>query len=506
MFSLPPKLYTFLCATFAAMGAALFGYDLGVIAYVLEAQDFNNTIKTDNSNYIGFIVSAMLLGAFVGSIPASLIADSFSRRTVAVTVAGGVFILGGILQTAAPNKESMLAGRFFAGVAIGMLVPDLLIFTAHPAARGMLTATFQLFIGIGAIIAGWIGYGVAQTHPLSPIAWRLPLGFQMAPAVPLLFLTFLLPESPRWLMIRGRESEALRVLARLRARGDENDQFVQEEFESMKVKVEEEAATNQSWALIFGDKTNLRKVLYGIILQFSVQMTGVSAIQYYAPSVYKSVGFSAHTSLLINSLNNVNGLLGEVACVLLIDKVGRRFPLIAGNTLSGICFAIATGLARKFATGGGSRGEGIGFVAVLFVYNFVFSACIGPLSWIYPVEIMNTAIRAKATAMTSMAAWIANFMIGQVSKTAFDNLQWRYYLVFTVCSFTNALTFYMLFPETKGRSLEEMDTYFRTVHWFVPTAKDIPADIRAPVREHDRAVENFSNKNEKEAPGHQELV
>ncbi|OCF54382.1 glucose transporter [Kwoniella mangroviensis CBS 10435] len=465
--AIPPKIYTFLCACFAAMGAMLYGYDLGVISYVIVAPNFLTTIDTTDDDYIGFIVSSMLLGAFVGSIPASLIADRFSRR-MAITVAGGVFILGGILQTATQDKETMFAGRFFAGIGIGMLG---VLAPPHPSKRGMLTATFQFFLGIGAIVAGWIAYGVQQTHPNDPIAWRLPLAFQMLPAVPLLLLSFLLPESPRWLMIKGREEDALRTLARLHARGNQNDAFVLGECHSMKQKVGEEAQTDQSWGLIFKDRTNLRKVLYGIILQFSVQMTGVSAIQYYAATVYKSVGFSQSTSLLINSLNNINALFGELACILLVDRVGRRFPLIAGNMLAGTCFAIATALAKQFAEGGGNRGQGIGFVSVLFIYNFAFSACIGPLSWVYPVEIFNTAVRGKATALTCMAAWISNFMIGQVSPKAWSNIGWKYYLVFTVCGFTNALTFYILFPETKGRTLEEMDTYFRETHWFVPGAK-----------------------------------
>ncbi|WVQ97251.1 hypothetical protein IAU59_004362 [Kwoniella sp. CBS 9459] len=481
--ALPPKVYTFLCACFAAMGAMLYGYDLGVISYVLEAPDFTATMKTTDPDYIGFIVSSMLLGAFVGSIPASLIADYFSRR-VAITAAGGVFIIGGILQTACQNKETMMAGRFFAGIGIGMLgvlAPLYQSEIAHPSARGMLTATFQFFLGIGAIVAGWIAYGLAQTHKEAPIAWRLPLALQMAPALPLLLLSFTLPESPRWLMIKGREADALRSLARLHAQGDENDPLVQGEFNLMREKVEEEAHHSQSWSALFVDRTNARKVLYGVILQFSVQMTGVSAIQYYAASVYKSVGFSSNTALLINSINNINALFGELLCILFVDKIGRRFPLIWGNILAGSCFAVATALAKQFYVGSGTRGMGIGFVAVLYIYNLGFSACIGPLSWIYPVEIFNTAVRAKATALTTMAAWIANFMIGQVSPKAFDDIHWKYYLVFTVCGFTNALTFWALFPETKGRTLEEMDGYFRDTHWFVPASKQ--KDISSRERE-----------------------
>lgn len=153
---------------------------------------------------------------------------------------------------------------------------------AHPSNRGRLTATFQFFLGIGAFVAAWIGYGCQQGAMGTPLQWRLPLGFQALPAVPLVLLTFLLPESPRWLMIKGRNEEALHTLARLHARGNIHDPVVVGEYTTIKALLEEDGALDQSWGMIFRDSVNLRKVFYGIALQFSVQMTGVSAIQYYA--------------------------------------------------------------------------------------------------------------------------------------------------------------------------------------------------------------------------------
>ncbi|WVF69435.1 hypothetical protein IAT40_004212 [Kwoniella sp. CBS 6097] len=452
---LSPRLYTFLCGSVAAFGAALFGYDLGVISYVTVAPNFLSVTgleepTTQNSNYLGFIVSSMLLGAFAGSVPAGLIADRFSRR-FSIVVGGLVFLVGGILQTAAVSKGMMMAGRSFAGWGIGslgVLVPLYQSDIAHPSQRGRMIATFQFSL-------------VAS-----------PLALQMFPAIPMISLIYLLPESPRWLMIKGRQEDSLRALARLHASGNVEDAFVQGEFMEMRSKVTEEASMQASWSDIFRNRTNARKVLTGVILQLSVQMTGVSAIQYYSPRVYSAVGFEGNTPLLIQSINNINGLAGELLCILFLDKIGRRIPLIGGNIISGICFAVCTGLAKQFATGATkSRGLGILFVAMTFIYNNIFSSCIGPLSWVYPVEIMNTGIRAKAASLTTMASWLANFMIGQVSPIAFSKIGWRYYLVFTVCSFTNALTFYLFFLETKGRSLEEMDSYFRDNHWIVPLAR-----------------------------------
>ncbi|WVQ96917.1 hypothetical protein IAU59_004025 [Kwoniella sp. CBS 9459] len=475
--AISPKLYSFLCACYAALGAMPLGYDLGVISYTIVTDDFLRVIGMDtpetyNDNYIGFIVSSMLLGAFVGSIPASLIADAFSRRT-AISVAGAIFIVGGIMQTACQNRETMLAGRFFSGLGIGqlgVLCPMYQSEIAPPSARGRLGATYQFFLGIGVIAAGWIAYGATHGSPGTALSWRLPLGFQVAPAVPLVLLTSLLPESPRWLMIKGRHEEALQTLARLHSRGNINDPFVQGEFQDMKGSVDSDAALDQSWGQIFYNKTNLRRTMYGIIIQFSGQMTGVSAIQYYAPTIFASAGFE-NNALLINSIYGIMGLVGEVLCILFLDRFGRRWTFISGNALTGLYFAVVTALAKRFTEGTGTRPQGIAFVALLYMYNITFSAAIGPLSWLLPVEIMNTATRAKAVSLTTMSTWIANFMIGQITPHAIANIGWKYYLVFTIGGFTNALTFWAILPETKGRTLEEMDHLFTDTHWFVPAAK-----------------------------------
>lgn len=259
--------------------------------------------------------------------------------------------------------------------------------TAHPSNRGRLTATFQLFIGIGAFVAGWIGYGCSQAQPGTALEWRVPvslaplakaryiliakLALQMTPAIPLVFLTFLLPESPRWLMIQGREEDALRTLARLHARGNMNDAFVRGEFDLMRAKVLEEKSMDQSWSLVSpcepdtlqADVVDFQqshqspqgllryhsailgpddwRFCHPILCSVSASRTAVSWSRLINSQVYTSVGF-IKDALLINSINNVIGILGQVACVLFLDRIGRRMPLIGGNIISGICFMICT--------------------------------------------------------------------------------------------------------------------------------------------------------------------
>ncbi|KAJ8481900.1 hypothetical protein ONZ51_g5695 [Trametes cubensis] len=428
---LPPKVYTWLCGFFAALGSVTFGYDLGIIASVLPAEDFLATTGNPDATAQGLIVGCLLLGAFASNIYVGSLADHVGRRR-AILFGCLVFLLGGSIQAAAQNIHYMYGGRFLAGMGIGMLAmlaPLYQAEIAHPSIRGRLTTLQQFMLGIGALIASFIGYGCF--HGLSGQAqWRVPLAIQLLPAIPLAFFILLLPESPRYLAMKGRNEEALHILARLHAHGDIHDPFVVNEHKEILAQVRvEQQETRNAWAQLFLVKSNFRRLVLGVAIQFSIQMTGVSVIQYYAPRIFESIGIDTSTTLGLQSGNSVIALIGEALCIWFIDRLVQ----------SGLLF----------------------------------------LLWPIVVgEMFNSATRAKATAITSSAAWISNFMIAQVSPIAFDHVGWKYYLVFAICGFTNALFFWAFLPETKGIPLEELDAYFESVPLFVPTAKVYVPDGR----------------------------
>ncbi|VDB86957.1 unnamed protein product [Peniophora sp. CBMAI 1063] len=473
---LSPKTYTFLCGFFAALGSVTFGYDLGIIASVLPSTNFLNTVGNPDEEVTGLITAILLLGAFASNLIVGNVAD-FAGRRIAIIVAVIIFLVGGTIQTAAQNLGMMLAGRFFAGWGIGMLAmlaPLYQAEIAHPSIRGRLTTLQQLMLGIGALIASFIGYACYTTLDGYQAQWRVPLAIQMVPAIPLGLFILLLPESPRWLAMKGRNDEVLETLARLHSHGDTNDTFVQSEYLDIVTSVEtEKVETAHAWRKIFSSPSQMRRVMLGITLQFSAQMTGVSCIQYYSPQIFASIGIDAGLTLLLQSCNSIVAICGEVACVMLVDRLGRRWPLIWANIASSCTFVIGTCIIAIYPAGSGNTAAAGAFVTMTWIFNFFFSAAIGPLTWAYPVEIFTSATRAKATAITSSAAWIANFMIAQVSPPAFANIGWRYYLVFAICGFTNAFTIWCFFPETANRSLEEMDEYFsfKNMPLFVPAAK-----------------------------------
>ncbi|KAJ3933810.1 MAG: general substrate transporter [Lentinula lateritia] len=470
--ALSPKVYTWLCGLFASLGSIIFGYDLGVIAGVLSATDFIDTMgsRFNNPNLEGLITSILHVHSFAGMFPVAHFADTLGRRKT-IQIGALVYMLGGALQTGARNLDMIYAGRFFAGFGIGImadLAPLYQAEIAHPSIRGRLTTLQQFMLGIGAFAASWITYGTSAGLKGTQAEWRVPLGIQIVPAIPLFAFILLLPESPRWLAEKGRLDEAARTLAKLHAHGNVNDPFVVSQMEDIKAEIQRAREIGSaSWGELFTDSSNFRRVSLGYILQFSVQMTGVSAIQYYSTTIFTTMGFSATRVLLFQSINSVIALIGEACCVLWVDNTGRRMPLIVGNVASGLSFVVGSILMARWPGTVNNDAAHYIFIITTWVFNFFFSACIGPLSWAYPAEIYSTRTRAKATAVTSSASWISNFFIAQVTPVAFSHIGWKYYLVFAICGHTNALFVWAFYPETTGRRLEEMDALFQDAPLFV---------------------------------------
>ncbi|KAL2858964.1 general substrate transporter [Aspergillus pseudodeflectus] len=470
-----PKLYQFLVALFASFGSFLYGYDLGIIASVVASDSFIEKFVNGRSHVAGTVVALFTAGAFFGAYGAGF-TDPLGRRTT-LALGSVLFIIGGVLQTAAVNHGMLYFSRIFSGFGIGILVEVVPMFQAeiaHARIRGVLGSLQQTMLGIGALSASWIGYGCEHrwSDTGNSVQWRLPLGLQIVPAIGLASCIFFFPESPRWLIDHDRHEEGLKNLATLHANGNVADPYVLAEFELIKQQVEEEHQHGaKSYKELFANRANTRRIIIACACQASSQMTGVSAIQYFSPAIFAQIGISTSQTLLYQGINSIIGEVAQFIFFFLIDRVGRRPLQIGGNIACGVAFTVGAALMSIYPPESTNTSAHWAFIVCsTWVFNFCFCAS-GTMSWIIPAEIFNTATRAKGISLATMVSFAFNTMIAEVTPIALEKIGWRYYLLFIVCDFTNALFFYLFLPETKGISLEVMDDLFTNSPLLVPGSR-----------------------------------
>lgn len=400
-----------------------------------------DAVRSNTDDPSGAIVSVFTGGAFIGAFLAGPTGDKLGRK-LTILIGAVIFCLGGALQTGAQTINYMYTGRALAGIGVGfttMIVPMYQAELCHPSIRGRVTALQQFMLGVGALCAAWISYGTyVGFSDDDPKQWQVSLGIQIVPGGILALLILLFPESPRWLIAKGREVEGLATLAKLHSNGDEEDAWVRAEFQQIQDSIAHDREHSaRSYAELFTDRSSFRRLFLACAIQASIQMTGVSAIQYYSVAIYAKIGIEGHETLRYQAISSVLALVAQFLCILFVDKTGRRWPLILGNLGNMVTFIIATALLAYFPPGTGNSAASWGFIAMTWLYNFCFSATCGPLSWIIPAEIFDTKTRSKGVSIACMTSFAFNTMIGQTTSVALDDatgIGWRWYIVFVVSS------------------------------------------------------------------------
>jgi len=255
----------------------------------------------------------------------------------------------------------------------------------------------------------------------------------------------------------------------LHSHDDTSDPYVVAEFQLIQAQIAEEHSQKQKtyWDL-FRDWPNLRRTILVMAIQASCQMTGVSAIQYFAPQIFAQLGIPTSETLLLQAVNAIIAFLGTSVCILIIDSVGRRPLEIYGALIMAATYIVNAILIKVFPADSTNTGAHWGFIVMTWVFNFVFFITSGPLSWAIPAELFGTALRTKGVSWGAMTSFAFNTMIGQVTPIAIASIGWKFYIIFIVCNILNGLFFWAFQPETKGLNLEDMDELFRDSPTFVP--------------------------------------
>lgn len=452
-------------AIVASLGGFLFGYDTAIISGTIGFVSAQYDLEAVS---LGWYVSSALIGCILGVAGAGLLSDRYGRKPM-LLAAGVLFAVSAIGCMLAGGYDELIGYRFIGGIGVGvasMLSPLYISEIAPAAKRGSLVTLYQFAITLGILFAYFANaylLGLSETVTLAESdgllhtilvaeVWRIMLGSETVPALTFLLLLLTVPRSPRWLTMKGRDEQAVTVLNSLMGRAEANA-----ELAGIRQTIGKESA---GLGLIFkgGFKTAM---VIGIALAFHTQISGINAIIYYGPRVLEEAGLQIGEALGGQVIIGVVNALCTLIAILTIDKWGRRPLLLTG--VVGIVFSL-TAVGGLFYADTQNPYLLMSFI-LLFIACFAFSY--GPVIWVLLSEIYPLRIRGTAMSVATLSLWIGTALVGQTTPWLLENLQPHgTFWLFAIVTLPAVYIALRVIPETKGKSLEEIEH-----HWLNQTKK-----------------------------------
>lgn len=448
--------YLFLLTLVAALGGVLFGYDTAVIsgAIIFVQKDFGLSAAA-----MGWAAASALIGSALGAAIAGVMSDAIGRKRT-LFAAAVLFLITSVGAALADGLSMLVIYRIIGGVGVGIasiVSPLYIAEIAPPSHRGRLVSLNQFALISGMLAVYFLNYAIAHRGGSGwdiAVGWRWMFASEAIPAVALLGLVFLVPESPRWLMQRNREPEARRVLSTLN-----DDRTAENEV------AEISAALSQSkigWHGILSGKP-LRLMLIGVGIAVFQQVTGINVFLYFAPEIFESVtGSSADVALLQTIVIGVANLAFTLVAIFTVDRLGRRPLMLIGFSVMTVCLAAmaAAIYQQRFDA----------FLLVIVIgYIAGFAVSVGPVTWVLLSEMFPTSVRGFAMGIAATCNWLANFAISQTFPMLNGNawLVDRFhhafpFVLYAVFGVLAIVFVYRFIPETKGRSLENIEAMLRS--------------------------------------------
>lgn len=417
----------------------MFGFDIAIIS---GAVPFIQPYFGWNELQLGWGVSSLLVGAIVGAFGSGVLSDRYGRKNVLIVVAL-FFAVSCIFTALATSSVIFITARVFGGLAVGaasVLSPMYVAEVAPPKNRGMLVSIYQLAIVLGILCSYTINYGL---HNIDN-NWRWMFATGIIPSVLFFAGLFFIPESPRWLYKAGRKEESLKVLTKI---GGES--LAKTEIQEISASLERNVSSVSAGELF---KPSVRKVmLVGFVLAVLVQISGINTIVDYAPKILLAAGVEINNALLQTSLVGFINFIFTFVAIFFIDKLGRRALYLIGSM--GMVITLLM-LAVSFYL----KLEGIFTLICILMFIAFFASCIGPVFWTLVSEIFPNRIRGKALAFASFTQWIFNFLVVLLFPHFLASIGGaKTFLFLALMSLLQWLFTYLYVPETKGKSLEEIE-------------------------------------------------
>lgn len=446
------KALVIIIAAIAATGGLLFGFDTGVIS---GAKPFFREFWNLTDKQVEWITTAGLIGAIAGAAFSGKITDKLGRKVV-ILGAAVIFAVGALWTGWAATPTGLFAGRLFLGIAIGIssyAVPMYIAEISPAHQRGALVSSFQLLITVGILAAFMSNLGFAEESNLE--SWRPMFLVGVIPAFILLVGMIFLPETPRFLIGKGKEEKGRRILERL-----EKPELIESEIQKMKKDIEIEKKSASSLAALL--KPGIRTALFiGIGIMFIQQFVGINTVIYYSPEIFQNAGFESKVAQIAASVSvGVVNVLFTIVSMLIIDRMGRRKLYFIG--LTGIVISlIALGAAFLLRD---SLGESIRWITVglVLLYIIFFAISLGPLGWLIISEIYPLKERGVGMSIGALSNWLFNAL---VTFTFLSLINWLSptgaFWLYAGIGILGLIWGYYYIPETKGVTLEEIEEHWR---------------------------------------------
>ncbi|KAJ6149585.1 hypothetical protein N7471_000784 [Penicillium samsonianum] len=447
-------------------GILTIGYNASLLGGVLTLKNFEeqfpeiNIVAAENkphaSKIQGLVVASYTIGGLFGTLSCIWLGDRFGRRRTIMT-GSVVQVLGAVLMASAGSLVQLITSRVILGVGTGVLLATIPLWQSEisPAnKRGAHVGMKGIFSGFGCALALFLDFGMSFTK--GSVAWRFPFAFVVLLSIAVLVFIYLLPESPRWLIRQGRLSEASEVLAALEDTCVD-DQAVQTKIKDVQASLDlfEEKSLRQIFHM--GPQRTFHRAMIAALAMLFLQLTGSTVITFYTTAIFENnLSLGNSTSTVLAAVYQLVGPLGGAFCVFKIDGLGRRVLLLGSAIGNFVCLALVAGLGTQADNPLAMRG------AVFFIFLFHFSYIIGfgAIPYLYAAEIAPLHLRTTINSFSISISWAVSIILTAVTPIAFNSMGQTYFVIFASCNAMMIPVIYYLFPETAGRSLEEMDKIF----------------------------------------------
>lgn len=470
----------YVIASIAACGGLLFGFDTGVISGAIPF--FQPYFNVDDG-MVEVITTAVLVGAIVGALVGGRMTDRLGRKRI-ILFSAVTFVVGTLWSGASSSVYDLIFARLLLGVAIGVssfAVPLYLAEIAPTRQRGALVSMFQLLITVGVLVSYLSDLGFADNG--NPECWRMMFYVGIVPALILLVGMLFLPETPRWLMQRGREQESRAVLERI-----ESPELVEEQMSRMRLEIDRNRET-PGWSAMF-TRWMRTPLIIAVGIMFFQQFVGINTVIYYSPKIFLMAGFDGNiaaiwASVAVGAIN----LLFTVVSLYFVDRLGRRKLYFIG--MSGIVLSLLLlGLDFLLVNALGDLGKWLSVILIFFYIAF-FAISIGPLGWLIISEIFPQKVRGMGSSIGSLAVWVFNAVVTftffkivkaftvpgtelQVGGEMIGNPAGAFFF-YALIALIGIVWGYYYVPETKGVPLEQIEAFWRKGG----RPKDLQKELRA---------------------------